>query len=71
VIDRLYLLLKPQEFEIELPPGKVHYLTVYADDFGKAEPNSAMVLINDGVKEQTIDLVASRSKQESVKIIVE
>ena len=71
VIDHIYLLLKPQEFEIELPEGKEHYLTVFADDFGKAEPNTAMVLISDGVREQTIDLVAGRSKQESVKIISE
>ncbi len=71
VIDHIYLLLKPQEFEIDLPPGKEHYLTVFADDFGKAEPNTAMVLISDGVREQTIDLVAGRSKQESVKIISE
>lgn len=71
VVDRVYLRLKPQEFEIELPPGKEHYLTVYADDFGKAEPNSAMVLINDGIKEQTIDLVAGRKKQESVKIVTD
>jgi hypothetical protein len=71
VVDRVYLRLKPQEFEIELPPGKEHYLTVYADDFGKAEPNTAMVSVFDGVKEQTIDLVAGRKKQESVKIITE
>lgn len=71
VIDRVYLRLKPQEFEIELPSGKEHYLTVYAEDFGKAEPNTAMVTIFDGVKEQTIDLVAGRKKQESVKIITE
>ncbi|MFN0174131.1 MAG: hypothetical protein ACKVU0_05740 [Saprospiraceae bacterium] len=71
VIDRIYLKLKPQEFEIELPAGKEHYLTVFADDFGKAEPNTAMVLISDGQREQTIDLVAGRSKQESVKIISE
>lgn len=71
VIDKVYLRLKPQEFEIELPPGKEHYLTVYADDFGKAEPNTAMVTISDGVKEQTIDLVAGRKKQESVKIVTE
>ena len=71
VIDHIYLTLKPQEFEIDLPPGREHYLTVFADDFGKAEPNTAMVLISDGVREQTIDLVAGRSKQESVKIISE
>jgi hypothetical protein len=71
VLDHLYLRLKPQEFEIELPAGKEHYLTVFADDFGKAEPNTAMVSINDGVREQIIDLVAGRKKQESVKIVLE
>jgi hypothetical protein len=71
VINRIYLRLKPQEYEIQLPAGKEHYLTVYADDFGKAEPNTAKVSINDGVSEQIIDLVAGRSKQESVRIVTE
>jgi hypothetical protein len=71
VINRVYLRHVPQEFNIQLPAGKEHYLTVYADDFGKAEPNSAKVSINDGVSEQIIDLVAGRSTQESVKLISE
>lgn len=71
VINRVYLRHKPQEFNIQLPAGKEHYLTVYADDFGKAEPNSAKVSIDDGVSEQIIDLIAGRSTQESVKIIAE
>ena len=71
VVNHVYLRLIPQEFEIQLPPGKEHYLTVYAEDFGKAEPNTAMVSVFDGVKVQTIDLVAGRKKQESVKIIAE
>jgi hypothetical protein len=71
IIDRLYLRIKPHEFTIDLPAGSEHYLTVYADDFGKAEPNTAKVLIYDGTREQVIDLVAGRKKQESVKIITE
>jgi len=71
VVDKLYLRSKQQEFEVELPPGNEHYLTVYAEDFGKAEPNTARVLIFDGVREQVIDLVAERKKQQSVKIILE
>lgn len=71
VIDHLYLRAKPQEFDIQLPPGKEHYLTVYADDFGKSEPNTARVVIFDGTKEQTIDLVAERKKQQSIKILSE
>lgn len=71
VVEKVRVTLKPKEFEIELPAGKKEvYLTVFADDFGLAEPNSAKVSIWDGKNEQTIDLVAGRSKQESVKIIL-
>lgn len=73
IIDHIYLRTKPQEYEITLPPGKKeYYLTVFADDFGKSEvANTATVVIFDGVREQTIDLVAGKSKQESVKIVME
>ncbi len=71
VIDHLYLRAQPQEFEIQLPPGSEHYLTVYADDFGKSEPNTARVLIFDGKQEQTIDLVAERKKQQTIRIITD
>ena len=66
------LTTKPAEFEFELPAdSKEHYLTVYADDFGRSEPNTAAIIINDGIKEQRIDLTAGRKKQESVKIVTE
>ncbi|HMX40756.1 MAG TPA: hypothetical protein PKD78_10530 [Saprospiraceae bacterium] len=71
VVDRLSLRIKPTEYTFELPPGNEHYLTVYADSFGRSEPNTARVVINDGTREQTIDLVAGRKKQESVKIVTE
>lgn len=71
VVDRLSLRIKPTEYTFELPPGNEHYLTVYADNFGRTEPNTARVVINDGTHEQTIDLVAGRKKQESVKIVTE
>ncbi len=72
VITRHQLTTQPKEFEIELPADiKEHYLTVFADDFGKSEPNTAAIIINDGKKEQRIDLTAGRKKQESVKIITE
>jgi hypothetical protein len=72
IIDHLKLTVKPKDFTVELPNGKNEfYLTVYSDDFGKSEPNTAMVRIIDGNKEQTIEMVSGRSKQESLKIIVE
>ncbi|MEO6040026.1 MAG: hypothetical protein ABIQ93_16555 [Saprospiraceae bacterium] len=72
VIDHITLTKKPREYKITLPPGKKeYYLTVYADSFGQSEPNTARVLINDGVQEQTIDLVSGRKKQESVKLVAD
>jgi len=71
VIDHLSLTLRPREFEIELPTGREHYITVFADDFGKAEPNTATVEIFDGIKTYTIDLVSTRSEQESLKLVLE
>lgn len=70
VVDRVYLTQKPHEYEIELPKGREHFLTVYADDFGKSGGvNTARVTIDDGVREQTIDLAASRSSQQSIRIV--
>jgi hypothetical protein len=72
VLTRHYLRSKPYEFEIKIPDnGNTHYITIYADDFGKAEPNTANITIFDGRTEQTIDLVAGRQKQESIKVVVE
>ncbi|MDX2134836.1 MAG: hypothetical protein SFV52_08625 [Saprospiraceae bacterium] len=71
VLDRHLLTLRPREFEFELPAGREHYITVYADDFGKAEPNTATVEIFDGQKTYTIDLVSTRSEQESLKLVLE
>lgn len=71
VVDHAMLTAKPKVYEIELPEGKEHFLTVYADDFGKAEPNTAMVKIFDGQNERTINLVAGRTKQESIKIVLD
>lgn len=70
IIGKIAISIKKQEFLIELPPGNEHYLTVYAEDFGLAEPCSALILVDDGTTEQTINLVAGRDKQGSVKIVV-
>jgi hypothetical protein len=72
VLSKHYLRLKPYEFELKIPvTGNEHYITLYADDFGKAEPNTATISINDGQSVQTIDLKAGRNKQESIKLKIE
>ncbi len=71
-IDHIELKNKPRQFIITLPPGKKEFIiTVFADNFGKSEPNTASVLINDGVKDQTIDLVSGRKTQESIRVVLE
>lgn len=72
VLDHYKLTTAPKEFSFDLPEGKKeHYLTVYADDFGRSEPNTAALIINDGSKENRIDMVSGRKKQDTLKIISE
>ncbi|MBU6342326.1 MAG: hypothetical protein KGS48_12590 [Bacteroidetes bacterium] len=70
VISNIRLTKKPQEFLIKME-NKVAYLTLYAEDFGLAEPNTSAVTIRDGKSEQTIFLKAGRGFQESVRVEVE
>lgn len=72
VLDHYNLKTAPKEFEFELPAGaNEHFLTVYSDDFGRSEPNTAALLINDGSKEYRIDMVSGRKKQDTLKIVTE
>lgn len=73
ILSNITLRTQPQEFEITLPANKKeHYITVFAEDFGRSGgANTALVEIDDGANVQTIDLIASKSKQQSVKLIVQ
>lgn len=70
VVSSVRLTKKPQTFLLKMD-GKDGYLTVYAEDFGKAEPNTASITIRDGSGEQTIKLLAARDFQETIKIKVD
>ncbi len=67
IISNIRLTKKPQEFLIKLD-GSEGYLTVYAEDFGKAEPNTATLLVKDGTTEQSFVLKAAKGFQESIKL---
>lgn len=71
--DRIYLRLKPNahDFEIDLGDYGESFLTIVANDFGKAPINSAAIEIDDGVSVQKFDLAADFGKNETVKIVVE
>ncbi|MFN4257381.1 MAG: hypothetical protein ACK4Q5_20465 [Saprospiraceae bacterium] len=70
VVNSVRLTKKPQTFLLKME-GKEGYLTVFAEDFGKAEPNTASITIRDGNGEQTIKLLAAREFQETIKIVKE
>jgi hypothetical protein len=71
ILDRHYLRLKPHQFEIELLNGNDDaYLTIEANDFGKAEINTATIEIDDGTSKQTVKLMADYAKNESVRIVI-
>jgi len=71
--DRVYLRLKnhAHEFEIDLGDYSESFLTVVADDFGKAPINSAAIEIDDGFNVQRFDLASDFGKNETVKIVLE
>ncbi len=72
VLNKIALRKKPRIFDFTLPKGvNEHYFTIYSDSFGKLEPNTATVRIEDGINSTVVKLQSSRTNQQSVKIIVE
>jgi hypothetical protein len=61
---------KPQEFLIKLEPGE-NFITAHAENFGRKEPNTAAISVNDGKKEQKLTLNATKNTEETMKITVE
>ncbi len=61
---------KPQEFILTLEPGE-NYITAHAESFGRKEPNTAAISVFDGKKEQKLSLNATKTSEESLKIMVD
>jgi hypothetical protein len=66
----ILLTTKPKEFTFDLETGE-NFITAHVESFGKREPNSAAISVNDGKKEQRIILNATRNQEETMKVIVE
>jgi hypothetical protein len=66
----IILTTKPQEFLLTLEAGE-NFITAHVESFGKREPNTAAISVNDGKKEQRLTLNATRNQEETMKIIVE
>jgi hypothetical protein len=71
VLNKIALKKKARIFNFTLPKGeKEHYFTIFSDSFGKIEPNTATLRIEDGTNTYVVKLVSTKSKQQSVKIVV-
>ncbi len=68
--SNITLTTKPQEFLIDLETGE-NFITAHVESFGKREPNTAAISVNDGKKEQRLTLNATRNQEETMKVIVE
>jgi hypothetical protein len=66
----IVLTTKPQEFLLDLESGE-NFITAHVESFGKREPNTAAISVNDGKKEQKLTLNATRNQEETMKVIVE
>jgi hypothetical protein len=72
VLNKIALKKKARIFDFTLPKGeREHYFTIYSDSFGKLEPNTATLRIEDGTNSTIVKLTSTRSNQQSVKIVVE
>ncbi|WP_462219631.1 N-acetylmuramoyl-L-alanine amidase family protein [Ferruginibacter sp.] len=61
------LTAKPYSFTIDLVPGKTNELVLYADNLGSIPPNTALMIITDGVSRYEVRLSADLKNNASVR----
>lgn len=66
----ILLTTRPQEFVLDLDRGE-NFITAHVESFGKREPNTAAISVNDGKKTQKLTLSATRNQEETMKVMVE
>ena len=67
VAGKKALTAKPYSFTIDLVPGKTNELVLYADNMGSIPPNTALMIITDGVSRYEVRLSADLKNNASVR----
>lgn len=67
VIDKKILNAKPHSFTLNLVEGKTNELILYADNLGDIPPNTALMVITDGVSRYEVRLSADLKNNASVR----
>jgi N-acetylmuramoyl-L-alanine amidase len=71
VIDKTSLTSKAHSFTLNLVPGKTNELILYADNLGDIPPNTALMVITDGVRRYEVRLSADLKNNASVRFELE
>jgi N-acetylmuramoyl-L-alanine amidase len=67
VVGNKALTAKPYSFTIDLVPGKTNELVLYADNLGTIPPNTALMIITDGISRYEVRLSADLKNNASVR----
>jgi len=67
IIDKKTLTAKAHSFMLNLEAGKINELILYADNLGEIPPNTALMVITDGVNRYEIKLSADLKNNASVR----
>lgn len=67
IVDKLTLTKEKSEYKITLTQED-NYLSIYSNSFGKIEPNTVSIIIDDNKSSSTFKLRSTRKKLDTIKI---
>ena len=71
VVDKTSLTAKAHSFTLNLAEGKTNELVLYADNMGDIPPNTALMVITDGIRRYEVRLSADLKNNASVRFELE
>ena len=71
MVDKISLTAKARSFTLNLAEGKTNELILYADNLGDIPPNTALMVITDGVRRYEVRLSADLKNNASVRFELE
>lgn len=71
ILDKKTLTAKPLSFDVTLQDGKSNELVLFANNLGDIPPNTALMIITDGISRYEVRLAADLKNNGSVKLELE
>ena len=68
ILDKKTLTAKPLSFDVTLQDGKSNELVLFANNLGDIPPNTALMIITDGISRYEVRLAADLKNNGSVKL---